>query len=44
VPVEHGWDVERFLCESCVKAGLPSDAWKSDAKLEAFTAEVFWEE
>jgi AmmeMemoRadiSam system protein A len=44
VPVEHGWDVERFLCESCVKAGLPSDAWSRGAKLEAFTAEVFGEE
>lgn len=44
VPVEHGWDGERFLCESCVKAGLPLDAWKRGAKLEAFTAEVFGEE
>jgi uncharacterized protein len=44
VPVEHGWDAERFLCESCVKAGLPPDAWQRGAKLEAFTAEVFGEE
>jgi hypothetical protein len=44
VPVEHGWDAERFLTESCIKAGLPPDAWKFGAKLEAFTAEVFGEE
>ena len=44
VPVEHGWDAEKFLCEACVKAGLPLDAWRLGAKLEAFTAEVFGEE
>jgi AmmeMemoRadiSam system protein A len=44
VPVEHGWDVERFLNESCSKAGLPPDAWSRGAKLEAFTAEIFGDE
>ena len=41
VAVEHGWDRETFLEHTCHKAGLPPDAWRQDAKLEAFTAEVF---
>lgn len=41
VPVEHGWDRITFLEQTCRKAGLPLDAWKSGANIEAFTAEVF---
>ena len=41
VPVEHGWDRETFLEQTCRKAGLPEDSWKQGAILEAFTAEVF---
>ena len=41
VPGEHGWDRETFLGETCRKAGLPVDAWRKSATLEAFTAEVF---
>jgi len=41
VPVEHGWDRETFLDQTCRKAGLPLDAWRKAATLEAFTAEVF---
>jgi AmmeMemoRadiSam system protein A len=44
VPIEHHWDRETFLRETCVKAGLPADAWEHGAKVEAFTAEVFGEE
>jgi len=44
VASEYGWDRERFLAETCRKAGLPSDALARGAKLEAFTAEVFGEE
>ena len=44
VPVEHAWDRETFLAQTCYKAGLPPDAWKHGASLEAFTAEVFGEE
>ncbi len=40
---EYGWDRERFLEETCRKAGLPPDAWRTGARLEAFTAEVFSE-
>jgi AmmeMemoRadiSam system protein A len=41
VPVEHQWDRMTFLEQTCRKAGLPADAWRRDAKMEAFTAEVF---
>lgn len=41
VPVEHGWDRETFLEQTCRKAGLPLNAWRKVATLEAFTAEVF---
>jgi AmmeMemoRadiSam system protein A len=41
VPVEHQWDRVTFLEQTCRKAGLPLDAWRKDATLEAFTAEVF---
>jgi AmmeMemoRadiSam system protein A len=41
VPVEHGWDREAFLGQTCRKAGLPLDAWRHGAALEAFTAELF---
>lgn len=43
VPVEQGWDRETFLDRTCVKAGLPPDAWRRGATLQAFTAEVFGE-
>jgi len=41
VPVEHNWDRVTFLEQTCRKAGLPVDAWRSGAKLEVFSAEVF---
>jgi uncharacterized protein len=41
VPVEWGWDRETFLAQTCQKAGLPRDAWRQGADLQAFTAEVF---
>ena len=43
VPLEWGWDREKFLSETCRKACLPADAWKHGACFEAFTAEVFGE-
>jgi len=43
VPIEHQWDRETFLEQTCRKAGLPGDAWKKEANIEAFTAEVFGE-
>lgn len=41
VPLEHNWDRETFLQQTCRKAGLPLDAWQKGAKVEAFTAEIF---
>lgn len=41
VPVEHAWSRTTFLEQTCHKAGLPPDAWKHGATIEAFTAEVF---
>lgn len=42
VAVEHGWSRERFLEETCGKAGLPSHAWQDPkTRIEVFTAEVF---
>ena len=43
VAVEWHWGREKFLEETCMKAGLPADAWRRGAKIEAFTAEVFGE-
>lgn len=43
VPVEWNWDRETFLAQTCRKAGLPLDQWQREARLEAFTAEVFSE-
>lgn len=42
VAVEYGWDRETFLEQTCIKAGLPPDAWK-DPKTEiyVFSADVF---
>jgi AmmeMemoRadiSam system protein A len=44
VPVEWGWDRETFLSQTCQKAGLPPDAWRQGAEIQAFTAEVFGEQ
>lgn len=44
VPVEHGWDRDTFLSETCRKAGLRRDVWRDGGTvLLAFTAEVFGE-
>ncbi len=44
VPVKWGWDRDRFLAQTCRKAGLPTDAWsKPGTKIQAFTAQVFGE-
>ena len=41
VPIENSWDRQTFLEQTCRKAGLPLDAWRKNAIIEAFTAEVF---
>ena len=45
VPVEWGWCEEEFLCQCCIKAGLPPDSWLTKgAKVYRFSAIVFEEE
>lgn len=44
VATEYGWDRETFLQHTCLKAGLPRDAWRSgDCRIEKFSAVVFGE-
>jgi len=43
VATEYGWDRETFLKHACLKAGLPPDAWRSDASIEVFTSLIIEE-
>jgi len=44
VPVEQGWDREKFLEETCRKAGMGSGCWKDEeTDIFLFTAVVFSE-
>ena len=44
VATEYGWDRETFLSQTCVKAGLPPNSWRSEGiRIERFSAEVFSE-
>ena len=43
VALEWGWDREQFLEHTCLKAGLPRDAWRKRAELYRFSAQVFGE-
>jgi uncharacterized protein (TIGR00296 family) len=45
VPVEWEWSEEEFLCQCCIKAGLPPDSWLTKgAKIYKFQAIIFEEE
>lgn len=45
VPIEWNWDEEEFLCQCCLKAGLPPDCWlMKDTKVYKFQAIIFEEE
>jgi uncharacterized protein (TIGR00296 family) len=45
VPIEWGWSEEEFLCQCCIKAGLPPDNWLTrDAKIYKFHAIIFEEQ
>lgn len=41
VAVENHWSRETFLRQACLKAGLPSNAWKKGAEISIFEALVF---
>jgi AmmeMemoRadiSam system protein B len=41
VAVDHGLDAQAFLEQVCIKAGLPTDAWKDDdTKLRVFEGDA----
>ncbi len=45
VPVEWNWNEEEFLCQCCIKAGLPPDSWlMKGTKVYKFQAIIFEEE
>ena len=43
VAIEWKWNAAEFAAQTCIKAGLPPDAWQKGAKLFKFEAEVFSE-
>ena len=43
VATEFGWDRETFLRQTCLKAGLPGDAWRRGAEIRVFTVDHFSE-
>lgn len=43
VAVEWCWDRNTFLEQTCIKAGLPPDGWKKDARILTYSAQVFSE-
>ena len=43
VAIEWGWTPDQLLRQTCLKAGLPADAWQHEARISRFDAEVFGE-
>lgn len=44
VASEYGWDRETFLQQTCLKAGLPTNAWQADdTEVYIFSAQIFGE-
>lgn len=42
VATEYGWDRQTFLEHTCMKAGLPPNAWKDkDTEIYIFSADIF---
>ena len=45
VPVEQKWNKEEFLSHTCMKAGLPPDAWfEKNTKIFKFSGQIFIED
>ena len=44
VATQYRWNSERFLAETCRKAGLQPNAWREGATIQRFTAQVFTEQ
>ena len=44
VPIEQEWEKEEFLSHTCMKAGLPPDAWLDKTiKISKFQGQIFTE-
>jgi uncharacterized protein (TIGR00296 family) len=43
VATDFGWDRETFLEYTCLKAGLPRDAWRTGTRIFVFEARIFAE-
>jgi uncharacterized protein (TIGR00296 family) len=44
VPIEQQWEKEEFLSHTCMKAGLPPDAWLEETiKISKFQGQIFTE-
>lgn len=42
VATEYDWDRETFLSQTCLKAGLPTNAWQAeDTEIYIFSAQIF---
>jgi AmmeMemoRadiSam system protein A len=41
VATDFGWDRETFLRQTCLKAGLPGDAWRHGAEIQVFSVDHF---
>ncbi|MCK4537038.1 MAG: AmmeMemoRadiSam system protein A [Desulfuromonadales bacterium] len=45
VATEHNWDRNTFLQQTCVKAGIPTNAWETeDTEIYVFSAQIFGED
>ncbi len=45
VATEHNWDRDTFLQQTCMKAGLATNAWQAeDSDIYIFSAQIFGEE
>jgi uncharacterized protein (TIGR00296 family) len=44
VPIEWNWDIEEFLANTCMKAGLSPDCWlQKGVKIYSFQSQIFEE-
>jgi uncharacterized protein (TIGR00296 family) len=44
VATKYGWDRDTFLAQTCIKAGLPDDAWMDEeTEIYIYDAIVFGE-
>ena len=44
VATDYGWNRDEFLRHTCIKAGLPENAWQGECDIYIFSALVFGED